>query len=181
MVLSETTYTPDEFETFIRQPEHGDTHFELIEGRIYPVVSSNRSSRIALFLGAKIVAFVHDRQLGWVTGADGGYLVAGQRLIPDVAFVSNTRQPEPSDAAYNPVSPDLAVEVLSPSDVAATVRLKISKYMQAGTTVWLIDPATESIEIYTPEPDSYQLSNQDTLTGGAVLPGFELPVADLFD
>ncbi|MGQ9889985.1 MAG: Uma2 family endonuclease [Aggregatilineales bacterium] len=93
-----------------------------------------------------------------MTGADGGYVVGGERYIPDVAFISFTRQPEPSHAAYNPQPPDLAVEVLSPPDKAAVLRIKIVNYLRAGTAVWLVDPAQKTVEIYTPDaaPPDYR-------------------------
>jgi Uma2 family endonuclease len=181
MVISDRTYTAEEFETFMLLPEHGDTLFELIEGRIYPVVSNNRSSRIGIQLGAVIVIYVKQHKLGWVTGADGGYIVAGQRYIPDVAFMSKERQPQSSDAAYNPIAPNLAVEVLSPNDDPANLRIKIVNYLRADTTVWIIDPDTTTVEIYTPDKQTAKLSKDDTLSGGDVLPGFEILVSDIFD
>ena len=118
--------------------------------------------------------------MGRVTGADGGYIVGDERLIPDVGFVSYTRQPEDPHAAYNPIAPDLAVEVLSPSDSPYVTRLKIASYTHAGTTVWLIDPEQQTVEIYSPDVAPQTLDNSDTLNGGDILPGFTLPVKDIF-
>jgi Uma2 family endonuclease len=180
MAIADRTFTEEEFEQFIQLPEHGDTLFELIDGKAYPVVSNNRSSRIAAFILTSINSFVIANQLGYVTGADGGYVVSGQRYIPDVAFMSKTRQPKPSDEAYNSKAPDLAVEVLSPTDNPANVRIKISNYTYAGTTVWIVDPDNDTVEIYATNQPAVRLTKKDTISGGNVLPNFQLPVKDIF-
>ena len=64
MAIPERTFTAEEFDEFILLPEHGDTLFELINGRVYPVVSNNRSSRIAMLLGAIIVTYVKQHKSG---------------------------------------------------------------------------------------------------------------------
>ncbi|GAB4521342.1 MAG: Uma2 family endonuclease [Anaerolineae bacterium] len=174
------TVTLEDFEAFINQPEHRDSTFEFIDGRIVEVVSNNLSSQIAMFIGAMILVFVLEKDLGWVTGADGGYRVAGERYIPDVGFISKVRQPAISRAAYNPLAPDLAVEVLSPGNDAGDIRIKIVNYLRAGTTVWLVDPEAKQVEVYTPGEAPRTLYESDTLNGGAVLPGFTLAVKALF-
>lgn len=181
MVLGKRTITEHEFEQFILLPEHGDTLFELIDGEIYPVVSNNRSSRIAMSIGIIIGSFVNKNNLGYITGADGGYQVSGQRYIPDVAFMSKTRQAEPSDASYNPLAPDLAVEVLSPTDNPANVRIKLTNYLNAGTIVWIVDPNAKTVEIYIPNQKPAKLTVDDTIQGGSIFPDFELPVKKIFN
>ncbi len=76
MIINDRTVSEAEFEEFILLPEHGDTVFELIDGKIYPVVSNNRSSRIAMTIGILLGAYVLQKKLGYVTGADGGYQVS---------------------------------------------------------------------------------------------------------
>ncbi len=181
MVISERTVTEYEFEQFIMQPEHGDTLFELIDGKIYPVVSNNRSSHVAMSIGIIIGSFVKINKLGYITGADGGYQVSGQRYIPDVAFMSYDRQAQPSDLAYNPLAPDLAVEVLSPTDNPTNVRIKLTNYLNAGTVVWIVEPNAKTVEIYVPNEKPMKLTEDDTIDGGAVLPNFELPVKSIFE
>jgi Uma2 family endonuclease len=181
MAIPERTFTAEEFDEFILLPEHGDTLFELINGRVYPVVSNNRSSRIAGKILTFINVFVLAQKIGYVTGADGGYIVAGERLMPDVAFMSKARQPRRSKEAYNPLAPDLAVEVLSPSDDESNVRIKLADYLRAGTVVWIVNPDTRTVEIHLPDQPSSKLTENDTLAGGDVLPGFTLPVSDIFE
>jgi Uma2 family endonuclease len=180
MAIPERTFTAEEFDEFILLPEHGDTLFELINGRVYPVVSNNRSSRIAGKILTFINVYVLAQKIGYVTGADGGYIVAGERLMPDVAFMSKARQPRRSKEAYNPLAPDLAVEVLSPSDDESNVRLKLTSYLSAETTVWIVNPDTRTIEIHLPNKPPIKLTETDTIDGGDMLPGFTLPVGDVF-
>jgi Uma2 family endonuclease len=147
---------------------------------VIEVVSNNYSSEIAMLIGAMLLVFVRENDLGRVTGADGGYVVSGDRYIPDVAFISKERQPEPSHAAYNPNPPDLAVEVLSPTDAPEVVRIKIVNYLHAGVTVWLVNPDKRQVEIYVPGQMADTVGIDDTLDGGDVLPGFRLAVKDIF-
>lgn len=181
MVIADRTFTEEEFVQFILLPEHGDALFELIDGKAYPVVSNNRSSRIAMSVGILIGSFVKQNNLGYVTGADGGYEVSGQRYIPDVAFMSKARQPNPSNETYNSKAPDLAVEVLSPTDDPANVRIKLTNYLYAGTTVWIVDPDATTVEIYVPNQPASKLSKNDIISGLSVLPNFQVPVKDIFD
>jgi Uma2 family endonuclease len=181
MAVAERIVTPEEFDEFLTLPENADRDFEHISGRIVEVVSNNHSSEVgANFLG-ELRAFIKPRKLGRVTGADGGYWIGRERYIPDVAYVSFARQPEPCYDAYNPIAPDLAVEVLSPSNTGRELRRKIVNYLNAGTTVWLADPDAETIEVYMPGKEALLLRKGDTLDGGALLLGFTLAVNEVFD
>jgi Uma2 family endonuclease len=115
-----------------------------------------------------------------VTGADGGYMIAGERYIPDLAFVSKTRQTEPSDEAYSHIAPDLAVEVLSPSNSPHDMRVKVANYITVRTTVWVIDPDRKLVEVYVPGKPVKKIRVDGVLEGSEVLPGFTLPVKDIF-
>jgi Uma2 family endonuclease len=82
---------------------------------------------------------------------------------------------------FVPVAPDLAVEVLSPSDRMAEAPSKVTMYLQAGVQlVWLLDPETRTISIFRPDAAPRTLYENDTLDGGDVLPGFSVSVAELF-
>jgi len=170
----------EDFDTFVMLPENRDRLFEFIGGEIIEVVSNGKSSRMGMRVGARINLFVEQHDLGYVTGADGGYMVSGERYIPDAAFVSKQRQPEPSNEPYNPIAPDLAVEVLSPSNDASEMRIKIVNYVRAGTTVWVFDPDKKHVEIYSPHHSPRVIGLDETLDGGNILPGFTLPVRDIF-
>jgi Uma2 family endonuclease len=133
MSIQQKILTVEDFDRFIALPENADRDFEFIAGDIVEVVSGNRSSELGMYVGSKLTVFVRERGLGRVTGADGGFMVAGERYIPDVAFISKAKQIKLTDVAYNPNPPDLAVEVLSPSDMPDKVRIKIANYLSVGT------------------------------------------------
>lgn len=168
------------FEDYMLLPENQERRLELIGGDIFEVVSNNYSSIVAGILLAEIYTFSKTGKLGWVTGADGGYVIGEERYVPDVAFVSRARQPEPSHEAYNPNPPDLAVEVLSPSDDESKLRIKVVNYLHVGTTVWVVNPEKKWVEVFVPQQTPVVLDVKDTLDGGQALPGFKLPVKDIF-
>lgn len=181
MEIREKAMTVEEFEVFALLPENADRLLEFVGGRIVEVVSDNLASETGMSFGVFVSAFVKQHRLGRVTGADGGYWVAGERYIPDVAFISKARQPTRVRAAYNPLAPDLAVEVLSPTNNAEDMRIKIANYLSAGTVVWLADPDVPRIEVYVPGQPVKILGMDDVLDGGEVLPGFSVAVRDLFE
>jgi Uma2 family endonuclease len=106
-----------------------------------------------------------------------------QIRMPDVAFFSWARLPDgeiPDDPAPE-IAPDLAVEVLSRSNSAGEMSRKLREYFEAGVRlVWYVDPLAKSVTVYTSLARSKVVPLTGTLDGGKVLPGFELPVRDLF-
>jgi len=180
-MTTRTRMSAAEFERFVRLAENADRDFELIEGEIVEVVSRQISSAIGAYVGGLLAVFVAARRLGRVTGADGGYQVDGERYIPDAAFISKARQPNPPDqAAYNPLAPDLAVEVLSPANNDAQIAIKLRHYLAAETTVWVFDPDRRTVSVHRPDGETRTLNADETLDGGDLLPGFTLRLADVF-
>ncbi|HEX3050008.1 MAG TPA: Uma2 family endonuclease [Aggregatilineaceae bacterium] len=173
-------YTVEEFEHFVMLPENAGKNFEFIGGEIVEIIPNSYSSQVAMQIGAQITLYVNKHCLGFVTGADGGYMIGGERYIPDVGFISKAKQSQPPHDTYIPDAPDLAVEVISPTDQPRPTRIKIIKYLEAGTIVWVVDPETKTVEVYTPGPQVNTLDLSGTLDGGAILPGFTLPVQDIF-
>jgi Uma2 family endonuclease len=93
--------------------------------------------------------------------------------------MANRRRP---DEPIPQMAPDLVVEVLSPSNTPAEMARKRGEYFRSGVRLlWEIDPRTRTVRVYTSETAVGELSAADTLDGGAVLPGFTLPLAQLFD
>ena len=180
MAVQTRPYTVEEFDQMVMLPENADRRLEYIGGEIVEMVSNNYSSEVAARILYWISNHVIPNNLGRVTGADGGYQVADERYIPDVAFVSKARQPESSHDAYNPNAPDLAVEVLSPSDKAEDIRIKIANYLAEGTLLWVVEPESKTVEIYVTGQKGQRARVGDTLDGGDVLPGFTLAVKDVF-
>lgn len=175
------TMTAADFDRYALLPENHDRLLEFIAGEIVEVVSNPLSSNIAAIMSAFIGVFVMQHNLGHVTGADGGYVVGGERYIPDVGFITYERQPTLTyDNGYLPSAPDLAVEVLSPANLDVDMDVKIANYLAAGTVVWRVKPLEQQVAVFVPETPVKILSITETLDGGAVLPGFKLPLKDIF-
>jgi Uma2 family endonuclease len=170
----------EEFEEFIYLPENVAREFELIAGEIFEAVSNSYSSMIAASILSEIGMYVRKRKLGYVTGADGGYIVTGERYIPDVGFISIERQPRPSRESYNSNAPDLAVEVISPTDSDKPLHIKIANYLAAGTVVWVVHPDSRTVEVFHPGQAVQIMDINGVLDGGDVLPGFTLAISDIF-
>jgi Uma2 family endonuclease len=157
---------------------------ELVEGVLVEKAMGYRESGLAGFLLGLLNAFVRPRNLGIVTGADGTVrLMAGLLRIPDVAFTSWERIPGRRwpTAPIPALAPDLAVEVLSTSNTAAEMARKRLDYFTAGVwLVWEIDPDARVVSVYTGVDSVRALRAGDILDGGAVPPGFTLPLHDLF-
>jgi Uma2 family endonuclease len=158
---------------------------ELVDGVLVEKPMGMRESVLAMKLGALLLAFIEPRKLGLVAGADGMLqLKVALVRIPDVAFISWSRFPDgrlPTEAAPL-VAPDLAVEILSPSNTKREMSRKLREYFEAGAgLVWYIDPDPRTVAVFMNSGDPIAvLTTSDTLDGGEVLPGFTLPLKDLF-
>lgn len=102
---------------------------------------------------------------------------------PDVAFVRRERIPADGfGPGWVQLAPDFAVEVLSPSETTSDTEEKLADYRAAGTPMlWVVDPAKRIVTVYAAEAPTRWLRTGDILDGGAVLPGFTLPVDALFE
>lgn len=170
-----------EFDAFVTRPENVNRLFELVGGEIIEVVSNPYSSKIASRVNTFIGMYLLQNDIGHLTGADGGYIVSRERYIPDVAFISYARQPELAyDAGYVPNAPDLAVEVLFPGNTEEEIAVKIANYLAAGTTVWMLRIMEKRVVVFRPGQPVQTLGLEATLDGGDVLPGFTLPMKDIF-
>ena len=180
VATQQATMTAAEFEAWALREENAERRLEFVAGEVVPVVSNNYASAVAAQISGFLFMYLREHPIGYLTGADGGYRVGEDRYIPDVAYISKQRQPQPSQEAYNPQPPDLAVEVLSPSDDLHVLRRKVTNYLAAGVTVWLVLPEERAVEVYVPGQSVQQLGEKDTLRGGELLPDFTLPVKDIF-
>ena len=169
-----------EFERFALLPENADRLFELIGGEVVEVVSNGKSSALGSVMIVYIGGFVHQHKLGFTTGADGGYKIAGERYIPDCAFVSRQKQAKPTSEAYNSIPPDLAVEVLSPSNTPDEIAIKVDNYLRAGVVIWVVNPDAQRVVVHRPDAPPKTYGIDETLDGSGVLPGFTLAVRDIF-
>jgi Uma2 family endonuclease len=153
---------------------------ELVDGTIVEVPVANRQELFGHRLGVILSVFVDAEDLGMVGGPRVLYRMAGGNLRePDVGFTSNSRIPRPYPEDVGPC-PDLCVEVLSPSNTRAEMRRKRGEYFSSGCRlVWEIEPLDGIVEVFTAENDGRVLASDALLSGGDVLPGFELRVDEL--
>jgi Uma2 family endonuclease len=157
---------------------------ELIDGTLVEKAMGWQESILAMFLGRMLGNFVAEHDLGKVSGADGGMEMPIDLVrIPDVAFVSWARLPSKKipRKAVPPIVPDLAVEVLSEGNTPKEMLRKRKEYFKAGVhVVWMVDRRKQIVEVCTSPTESRVLTASETLDGGDVMPGFSLPVANIF-
>jgi Uma2 family endonuclease len=173
--------TVDEFETMSLEGR-----WELVDGELVAMTpSSERSSSTGANIVALLFNHVIPNRLGRVYNAEGGFVLFPDRQTvraPDVAFVAAERVAE-GDARdhFSRLAPDLAVEVLSPSDSLRETREKVGMYLEAGARlVWLVDPMEQTVMVFRPDAETETLDVTMTIDGGDVLPGFSAPVAAMF-
>jgi Uma2 family endonuclease len=158
---------------------------ELIDGTLVEkpmgFAESMVATELSRLIGNHLVA---NGRPGVLTGADGTIRVLEKFVrIPDIAYTSWERMPSRRvpQAKVPEVVPNLCVEVLSEGNTAAEMARKLKEYFVAGVDlVWFIDPDERKVRVFTSPDDVTTLGVKDTLTGGPVLPGFAVPVAELF-
>lgn len=159
------------------QPENSNRLFELISGEIIEVSPGRTSnSGIGLTIAFETRLFCRDHRILCYT-SDGAYEVQGHVVAPDFAF----KRTPLSDEYPDPVAPEWAVEIISPTDKPYEIRAKRQIYLQAKILYWELYPLSQTIDVYVPGQPPRAFGINDTLDGGDVLPGFTLPVKKLFD
>jgi Uma2 family endonuclease len=181
MVAEIIRMSAGEFEAFAVMPANADKRLELIGGEIVELVSNQEAARLTAKIIIEIGIYLKLHDLGYITSPEGGYHVGDDRYMPDAGYISKARQPTPNKDTYNPLAPDLAVEVISPTDATRDVLTKVAKYQTAGTVVWLFFPDAKETHVYVPNQPARILSVDDTLDGSDILPGFTLPLKNLFE
>jgi Uma2 family endonuclease len=168
----------------IRVLDHENRPCELVEGTLVEKPMGYDESGIAVNIIILLGSFVHRHKLGIVTGPDGTIrLVAGLVRIPDVAFISWNRLPgrKPPKGPIPQLAPDLVIEVLSKSNTKTEMDRKLREYFEAGVgSVWIVNPKNRTVRQYKSLEESVLLTEDQSLDGGAILPGFVLPVKDIF-
>ena len=172
-------------EELLGKPEDG-FRYELVEGearRMAP--AGNVHGYIAANFLGPLQRHARDNGLGRVYAAETGFKLSSSPdtvRAPDVAFVSQTRLDEVGEVpGYWPGAPDLAVEVVSPSDTHAEVTEKSLSWLGAGCRMVLaVDPSQRAVTVYRSREDIRILTLEDAIDGADVVPGFGLPVAELF-
>lgn len=161
--------------------------FDLIRGELIRLTpTGGEHGEIATELARHIANYVSDRQLGRVYIDETGFVLSREPAIvlcPDIAFVREDRLPPRSERrGFLELAPDLAVEIVSPSDRMSEVSEKVTEYLRAGVRlVWVVEPRTRQVTAYTSDRHARLLLEEDELDGEAVLPDFSLPVARIFE
>lgn len=137
-------------------------------------------------LAHALTQFVERHGLGLVFPQDSGFLLARNPdtvRATDVAFVRASRLgPQGIPDGYWPGAPDLAVEVISPSDRESAVEAKMAAYFAAGTELaWVVHPRKQMVIVLHPDGRRETLGATDTLTGGEIVPGFAVRVSDVLN
>lgn len=157
---------------------------ELVDGVLVEKPMGFYESRLAAVLIAVLESFARQEKLGIVVGADATTrLEPGLVRLPDVAFVSRGRLPQ-GTVPREPIpdlAPDLAVEVISPSNTRREMDRKLHEYFAAGVRlVWYVYPQTRTVCVYRAPDQVAVLSEHQSLEGEDILPGFSLPIRDWF-
>ena len=156
--------------------------YEYVKGELIPMPpTSGEHGDISSNIQWRLYSHVRENQLGRVYTSDTGFQIGDRVLMPDIAFVSSARLPEDRRKAFA-IPPDLAVEVVSPTDAQFRVVEKALVYLSAGTRlVWVIEPVAKTVTVYRSETDIKTLTREDTLTGEDVVEGFSCRVSQLFE
>ena len=157
---------------------------ELIDGVLVEKAIGFGESVLTSWLIALLNAWVRPRNLGLISSPDGTLrLWAGRVRIPDVAFTSWDRIPgrKRPTKPIPELSPDLAIKVLSDSNTHREIQLKLADYFSVNVRlVWIVDPELRTVEVHSGLGQMTLLRQADTLDGGDVLPGFSVPLKNLF-
>lgn len=157
---------------------------ELVDGVLVEKPVGYYESRLAVVLIQYLENFLDEHDLGIVLGADAPLrLTSGLVRLPDVSFLTWDHFPNrqlPAEPIL-PLAPDLAVEVMSAGNTTAEMERKLHEYYAAGTRLlWYVYPDQRTVHVYTSPQEVRMLSEDDSLEGGDVLPGFRVPMRDWF-
>jgi len=183
MSTSTALMTADEL---LRLPR-GQYRHELINGELKTMpLAGHNHGRITVRLSSPMAQFVWDNGLGEVFTAETGFKLTSNPdtvLGPDVCFVAKERVEQFGGRdGYFEGPPDLAVEVLSPSERSGQVSKKVSQWLFFGAKqVWVVNPKTRTVDVHELDKEAVTFSEGEVLEGGDLLPGFKIPVSRLFE
>ncbi|MEZ4668845.1 MAG: Uma2 family endonuclease [Anaerolineae bacterium] len=181
MVMQERLYNVQDLELFIARPENADRLFELINGEIVEKMPSQLHALIANFFNAVLYLYMQNNPIGWVFSELRVKLPdeSLNDVIPDIAVVLKAGRNFEQDAPLS-YMPDLVVEIQSPDQSDKFMMDKAAFYVTHGAPlVWIVYPTKQLVEVFS-QTERNLLTSQHTLEGGNVLPGFRLPVNDIF-
>lgn len=156
--------------------------YEYIKGELVPMAAAAIvHGEIGINLIIPLGLYIRENKLGRLYSLETTFQLGDRVVKPDIAFVSAERLSEDKFRGF-PDAPDLAVEIVSPTDKHYDITEKALAYLNAGTSlVWVIDPLMKTVMVYRSEMDFTLLNYEDTLSGEDVVEGFSCPVAELFE
>jgi len=185
MATIETQTQPITANELLQMPDDG-FRYELVRGTLRRMApAGHQHGRIAINLTTPLDQHVRANDLGAVFAAETGFqLEADPDTVraPDVAFVRKERLDEASEnEGFWPGAPDLAVEVISPSDTYTEVEEKVRDWLRFGTRlVLVVNPRTRTVTVHRAPDQHVVLTEGDTLDGGDVVPGWTMAVRAIF-
>ena len=159
---------------------------ELIRGVLSETMPAGEMhGKVVMRLGRLLGNYIEPRQIGTLIGSDAGVLLETDPDTvrePDIAYFSVQKLPlDAANPGFSQVAPDLVVEMSSPSDSHREVNDKAMMWLRHGVRlVWLVHPATRTVEVHHGGSRGPTLVDGNTLDGGDVLPGFTCAVSDIF-
>ncbi|MDQ4105644.1 MAG: Uma2 family endonuclease [Actinomycetota bacterium] len=181
----DVAHKPVTAEELLKMPDD-NLRSELVRGEVRRMApAGNVYGRIAINVTIPLGQYVRENDLGVVYAAETGFKIESDPdtvRAPDVAFVRRGRVEEVGEVEGSwPGPPDLAVEVVSPGDLYTEVEEKVLAWLEAGARmVVIVDPRNRTVSVRRNQTEARILTEGDTLNGGDVVPGWELPVADIF-
>jgi Uma2 family endonuclease len=177
------THVPMTAQELAELPDDGTRH-ELVEGVLRTMTpAGGEHGRTGARLLVRMGAFVERERLGELFTAETGFLLRRDPdtvRAPDVAFVRTECAPQARVPGFPALAPDLVAEVVSPSDRAVEVAGKALAWLDAGVRlVWVVDPQNRTVTVHRPGGTTV-LRGTDQLSGEDVLPGFALPLEELW-
>jgi Uma2 family endonuclease len=161
--------------------------YELIDGNWIEKPMSNTAAIVGSNLHGRLFNHIRPNRSGLLMIGDAAYRLPNSNnnrvRKPDLSFVVAGRvTPTRDEDGSWPIAPDLTVEVISPSDEAEAVETKLDEYLRAGVRlVWVLYIPTRNVWAYKLDGTARLYRATDTLPGEDVLPGFAVPVAELFE
>ena len=173
-------------EELLAMPDDG-FRYELVRGELRQMVPAGYDhGKLAARIAIRLGAYALERGLGEVSIAEAGFKLESNPdhvRVPDAAFVRRERDPGAlTTPGFFPGPPDLAVEVISPGDRYSEVKEKVADWLAGGAlAVIVVDPRRRTVELHSSPTDTATLTEADTLTVEDVVPGWTLPVRDIFE
>jgi Uma2 family endonuclease len=169
----------------LRMPDDG-FRYELVRGELVKMpLACAQHGYVAMQVGGRLAQYVESNKLGTVYAAGTGFQIAFNPdtvLAPDASFLRRQRKEGVGNMeGYWPGPPDLAVEVISPSDTYTEVEDKVHDWLDVGTLmVIVVNPRRETVTVYRSRTDIVILTKDEELDGQDVVPGWKLRLADVF-